>query len=648
MRTGLFIALLVVSGAAWSQVAKKNSKPITLFTINTLPIYTDEFIYLYQKNHVKPEDFTEKKIDEYLDLLINFKLKVMEARARGLDTTAAFKKEFSSYKNELKKPYLSEKTEVDRLTKEAYRRMTEEVKASHILISLRPDAVPADTLAAYQKTISIRGRILAGANFQEVAKEISDDPSAKTNAGSLGYFTALQMVYPFEQAAYNLNIGELSSPVRSRFGYHLIKVTDRKPARGEVEVSHIILRIGPGDNTKSKNKIHDIYDQIQGGRSWDELCKEYSDDPATKDSGGKLKPFGVGALPGLPEFETAAFSLKTPGEISDPFQTAYGWHIIRLERKMPIPPFKDVEAALIRKVSRDERLQLADRKLLEQKKIQFGFSENSEVKLAIFAFADSSLQQGKWKFKGEGTLRTQTIFTLQSQACQTNEFIHFVEGNQAVRAQAPDEYMSTLYNRFLEQKLEELEDLKLMTENPEYRNLLTEYREGILLFTIMEKEVWTRAPEDTAGLKKFYRENKNKYEASARVHAKVFTTTDERFLEEIKRKVTSGDSVNSNDLKKFKSVQPARNYERGENKGIDLVPWALGVHSAEVDKTYYLVEIDNLVPPGIKTFEEARAQVVSDYQLMVESRWISALKTKYPVKINSKGRKLIVSELIKK
>ncbi len=631
-----------------AQTAEKKSKSLVLFSLRNNPVYTDEFIYLYKKNHLNPGDFTEKKVDEYLNLFINFKLKVSEAKSRGLDTTAAFNKEFKSYKEELKKPYLAEKDELDRLTKEAYQRLNEEVKASHILITLKPDAASADTLAAFTKIMTIRSRVMGGENFEKVAEQVSEDPSAKSNGGNLGYFTALQMVYPFEQAAYSLKVGEISQPVRTRFGYHLLKVTDRKPARGEVEVSHIILRTGSPDDKKVKNKILEIYDQLRGGRSWEELCREYSEDPATKDSGGKLRPFGVGALAGIPQFEAVAFSLKQPGEISDPFQSAYGWHIVRLEKKIPMPAFSQVEETLKRKVSRDERLQIADKRLQEEKRKLYGFSENVEIKNSLINTADTTLQRGKWKFNGDNSLRPKTIFVLQNKSYDVGQLILFMERKQTTTALSPGAYMTQLYESFVDEKLTEIEDTKLLAENADFRNLLTEYEEGILLFTIMEKEVWNRDANDTVALHNFYRENKEKYKAGDRVHARVFTITDKNFLEEIKTKVNTGDSLKKDDLKKFKSIQPFRNYERGDNKAIDKVSWAIGLQSVEESETYFLIEIDRLVPPGIKSFEETRAQVVSDYQEILEKKWLTELRQKYPVKINNKGKKLVVNELTKK
>lgn len=685
--------LLLLAGQVLGQSSEKAPTALVLFSVKKFPIYTDEFIYLYKKNHLSPEDFTEKKIDEYLNLFINFKLKVAEAKSRGLDTTAAFIKEFKSYKEELKKPYLAEKDELDRLTKEAYQRLTEEIKASHILVSVKPDAFPADTIAAYEKIMNLRQLIISAENvptikevenlpvktnegakkinkgtkvkpiekvrieekikqepqdFASFARAFSEDPSAKANDGSLGYFTSMQMVYPFEQAAYSLKVGEISQPVRTRFGYHLIKVYDRRYARGEIEVSHIILRTGGGDDKKVKNKIFEIYDQVRGGIKWEDLVKEFSEDQASKDNGGKLRPFGIGALAGVPEFESAAFALKNPGDYSDPFLSAYGWHIVRLERKIPVPPFSDVEAAIKKKVSRDERLQIADKKRLEEKKKQFGLVEFSDVKSSVLKTADTSLQQAKWRYKGDPSLVNQTIFRLNEKIYSAGSFISYVEKNQTVTSLVPGASMIQLYDSFLGDQLTEIEDQKLLAENPPFRNLLTEYKEGILLFTIMEKEVWNKGADDTLAIRKFYNANKSKYIAGDRVHARVFTTTDKDFLAEAQSKVEKGDSLRKDDLKKFKSISPYRNYSRGESKAVDKVSWAIGLHRTESEGNYYLVEIDNLVPPGPRSLEESRAQIVSDRQDSLEKAWIKELKQKYPVKVNSKGKKFVVAELAKK
>jgi len=639
----VFIAL-IYSAAIGQGNSKSNST--TLFTVNSKAVTTEEFSYLYHKNTInKSAKSSEENVKEYLDLLINFKLKIAEAQARGLDTTQKFNKEFRTYREELKRPYRAEPDALDKLTKDTYQRMKEEVKAAHILISVKPDSPPADTLVAYDKITQIRNRVLQGENFEKLAAETSEDPSAKYNYGNLGYFTAMQMVFPFEEAAYNTNPGEISNIVRTQFGYHIVKVYDRQPARGEVEVSHILLRANDPDDSKTKAKIFEVYDQLKAGRNWEEVCKEFSDDAATKNTGGRLRPFGIGALASVPEFEAIAFSMKQPGDISDPFHSNIGWHIIRLERKIPLLPFSEMEPALKRRLSRDERLQISKQALSEKRKKEYQFAEIREVKEKFFQQADSSLILAKWSFRGSEEDRQQTLFSIQSKPTPASEFIHYIGVNQSPTKMAPSAYMKQLYDGLVEEKILAAEELKLLQEHPEFKNLLNEYREGILLFDIMETEVWNKASEDSAGQRNYYELNKTTYQAGERIEARIFTASNQSVTREILAKVNRGDSLTNEDLKKFKSIQPFRIYERKDSKVIDRTNSTIGLHEVELEGQFYLVDVRRIVAPGLKSFEEARSSVISDYQDHLEKQWLLALKQKFPVKVNNKARKMVLAEL---
>lgn len=644
----LFLILTGFSVQTFSQT-KKNKKPVPLITVNNQPVYTDEFVYLYKKNHQnRPEEFTESKISEYINLFTNFKLKVAEARGLGMDTTKKFTKEFKTYREDLKKPYRAEPDVVDQLAKETYQNLTQEVRAAHILVGLKADAFPGDTLAAYQKMADIRKRILAGEDFEKLARELSEDPSAKYNGGDLGYFTAMQMVYPFERAAYQTNVGQLSPIVRTRFGYHLIKVIDKKPARGEVEVSHILLRSENDKNGKAKNTILEIYEQLKAGRAWNDLCKEYSEDASTKDVGGKLRPFGVGALASVPEFESMAFALKNPGDISDPFQSAIGWHLIKLEKKIPLPPYAELEASLKKRVARDERLQISQQALNAKRKKDMGFVEVEQVKKEFFALADSSFNKGKWKFSGNSLLLEKKIAGLQGKDLRVSDVVKFIAINQAPNGMNPKNYLEQLYTTFVDESMNDLEEERLKSDKPEFKNLLTEYREGILFFEIMEKEIWNKASEDTVGQRNYYQSHLDKFQAKERVEARIFTASDKSLIDEFKQKVEKGDTISEAFLKKFKSVQSFRKYEKGDSKIIDKVSWVVGLHETQIENNYYLVEIQQLVMPGLKTFEEAKASIITDYQAELEKTWLEKLRKKYPVTVSGKGKKMVLAELVKK
>lgn len=642
-----YLLALMMCGMAMITIAQKSTQVPVLFKVGGDPVYADEFIYLFKKNNTKGE-ITKAKIDEYQDLFVNFKLKVKDARALRLDTAAKFRNELETYREELKKPYRTDKDVLEKLTHEAYDRLTREVKASHILIQVKPDALPEDTLKAYNRLAELRKRILAGEDFNKIAQESSEDPSAKSNFGNLGYFTVLQMVYPFESAAYATSPGQISNIIRTRFGYHLVKVEDNKPSRGEVEIAHILLRASKED-TKARDRIFEIYEQLKSGRNWAELCKEYSEDTNTKNNGGKLRPFGVQSVyASLPEFESAAFALQNPGEVSDPFQSAVGWHIIRLEQKIPVGTYAEVESSLRKKVARDERMKISEANAQAQRLKNLGYKENDAVRDKVFSAADSSLQHATWKFKGAPALRKETILFIADHAVSADQFITWAQTAQKKNSRKPGEYIAQLFKEFTTDQINRAEEEKIIRENPDFRFLLNEYKEGILLFDAMERQVWGKASADTLGQRSFYQQHRSKYTAGPRVEARIFAVADKAVFESLKKKIFSGDTLTKADLKKFKSVQNYRNYEKGDSKVIDRINWVTGVQETALDNLFYLVEVRRLVEPGIKSFEDAHARVIADYQDELEKQWLKTLRQRYPVSLSAAGRKYVDQALLKK
>lgn len=648
------VLLLACSGiisfaVAQSKAAKQNNpKPVTVFSVAGDVVTGDEFIYLYNKNHQnKEQDFTQQKINEYLTLFINFKLKVHEAKQRGMDTTAAFVKEYNSYRDELRKPYLPDARLTDSLVRLTYERLKEEVKASHILIMVKPDALPADTLKAYNRIIEIRNKILQGEDFASAAVAYSEDESAKVNHGSLGYFTSLQMVYPFETAAYQTPVGQVSLPVRTRYGYHILKVFDRRPARGEVEVSHIMIRTGDEkDIAKAKNTIFTIYEQLQAGVKWEELCKQYSEDPATKDSGGKLRPFGTGGMAGVPEFERTAFELQNPGDVSDPFQTQFGWHIIRLERKIPLQSFDAMQASLKSRVTRDERTELSKHALQTKLRKDFKFLENGEIKKKAFASADSSLMLGVWKLPAPGPLDKEVLFSVDGGNYTVKDFFSYVRKNQKASQQPPAKIFEQLYNNYTDaiifQKVEE----QIKRNNPTYAYLLKEYYEGILLFEIMETEVWNKAAEDSTGQHNYYKNHLADYQAGERAKAVIYASSSRDVVSQIEGLLKAGEEKNAEEYAASKKLKIESGYFKKADKAVlQKVPWEKGLHSSENNGMYYLAWLKDILPPGAMSFEEARPAIISDYQGFLEKIWLERLKKKYTVKVNEKGKQYILQQL---
>jgi peptidyl-prolyl cis-trans isomerase SurA len=644
----LFFGLVSHSDA---QSKKDKDNDLPLFTIAKKPVTADEFIYLYKKNHQnKPEEFTKEKISEYMELFINFKLKVEEAKRRGLDTTAAFKKEYNTYREELRKPYLPDTKLVDSLVKLTYERLKEEVKASHILINVPPSASPVDTTVAYQRIMAIRTRLENGEDFTTIAKNESEDPTAKTNSGSLGYFTAMQMVFPFEQAAYATPVGKVSMPVRTQFGYHLIKVFDRQPARGEVEVSHIMIRPGADLNSQqAKNTIFDIYDQLEKGVKWEDLVAEYSQDPASKENGGRLRPFGVGAMGSAPEFEQIAFSLKEPGSYSDPFQTGFGWHIIRLEKKIPLPSFQEVATSLKTRVSRDERVKITREGLQQKMKKEFGFKENAEAKMKVLSLADSTLTHGKWSKQVSEDLGNATLFSMSGKDYPVRDFISYVKQNQRQINQSPNQFMQQLYQNFTDVIHGHLLEDRIKQQNPDYNWLLKEYYEGILLFDIMEKEVWSRASEDSLGQVDFFNNNSASYKAKERIQGRIYSSNNKAVIDQLKSILDKNDTVQAQQFARANKIREESGaFQKGDRPVLSKISFSPGVQLAENNGTNYLVCVNRVLSPGQMSFQEARSSLLSDYQTFLEKKWLEQLKKKYPVKINKKGQQFVMQQLAKR
>ncbi|PSR54339.1 peptidylprolyl isomerase [Adhaeribacter arboris] len=548
MHRSLFLiggTLLLLAGCNASKTPE-NKEPV-LFTVAGKPVTTAEFNYVYNKNNSQPDNGVAKgSVQEYLDLYTNFKLKVTEAEKRGLDTTTAFRKELEGYKEQLAQPYLTEKNVTDQLVKEAYERMKQEVNASHILVNVAPDADPKDTLAAYNKIMELRRRIEAGEDFNTIARTQSDDPSAKENSGNLGYFTALQMLYPFEKAAYNTTKGQLSMPIRTRFGYHLIKVNDVRPAQGEIKVAHIMVRATPGipkaDSVVAKRKIDAIYNRLARKENWDKITAQFSEDASSATNGGELPWFGTGRM--LPSFEEAAFKLTAVGDISKPVQTPYGWHIIKLIERRSLPAFEEMESYLRSKVAKDSRSELNKTAFLKRIKQEDNFQEIKAARDFALSKATDSLTTGTWHYTDldkETKELNQTLFTLQDRQFTVKDFFTYVQKNQkSVLNGSAGHVMNVLYDNYVTTTLLNYERENLESKYVDYKMLVNEYRDGILLFQLMDEKVWSKAIQDTVGLQAFFEQNKENYKWDIRADAIVINAANKDILAQAQQLLATG------------------------------------------------------------------------------------------------------------
>ena len=654
LRTWLIALCLMMAPSLLSaqSYAKK-----TLITIGDKEISAKEFMDTYEKNNVKTDVIDKKNVDEYLGLYIDFKLKVTEAEALGKDTIPSFVKELKNYRDQLAKPYFSNDDITEELVKEAYERIQYDINAAHILIKCDAKAMPADTLAAYNKAMSVRERILNGEDFGAVAVEMSDDPSARDmeeipgvrrayigNRGELGYFSAFDMVYPFETGVYTTEVGGVSMPVRSDFGYHVIKVNSKTPALGLIRAAHIFLASDPNDPNTADSilsaKANNIYNELMKDQSqWSEFVRRYSEDKGTVANNGVLSPFRVNQI--VPEFITAVKSLEIGG-ISEPVKTNFGYHIIRLVAVSTPSDFETEKAKLEERVGRDMRAKISEDIAMKRIMKDNGFKENTKVKDEYIATIDSTLAMGM--YQPEVMPESNIIFTLGDEECKLQEFVDYVVGHQRRQGfLSSTAYAYELYDSFLKEKVFAYEDANLENKYPEFKTLVQEYHDGILLFSLMEEQVWNKAVEDTTGLNEYYERNKNNYMWNDRVKAIVLTSTDKGNVEELTAFLSGDVTIDSvrTYLKNGEVKASARFsfYQKGDNINIDAMEWkegALNTFESTVDNTTQLIKIVEVRPSEPKTFKEAKGLVTSGYQAELETLWLQQLKEKYPVNVNQK------------
>lgn len=626
---------------------KEATQDPVLLTVGGDPVTKAEFEAIYRKNNTK-ETGSKKDLEEYLELFVNFKLKVKAAKVAGKDTVKAFQNELKGYRKQLAQPYLTDKQVNERLIEEAYERMKKDVRASHILISIAGDALPKDTLAAYNKALSVREKLIKGEDFETVARRSSEDPSAKQNGGDLGYFTSMMMVYPFENAAYSTAVGQFSMPVRTRFGYHILKVTDIRDAQGQVRAAHIMVKVPENANdtveSKAEQKIREIYNRVKAGEDFAVLASQFSDDRTSGKNGGQLPWFGTGKM--VPEFEKVAFDLKTENQISEPFKSPYGWHIIKLLEKKGMPSFDEMKAELKQKISKDSRSEVSRDAVIARIKKENGFVEDSKALDQVIAKVDTSFLSGKWNAEVAKSM-VKPLFTLGGEASSQTMFASFLAQNQS--KQAPGANIEAVvrksYEYYKDEQIIAFEDARLEQKYPEFRMLMQEYRDGILLFEITDENVWSKALKDTAGLESFYEANKTNYMWGERVQATVYRCADAKSAKAtrklIEKRMKKGGSVEEIKAKINKSSQlnlqtEEGTYAKGDNELVDKTSWTKGLSAdmPNADGTVTLIEITEVIEPSPKSISEARGLITADYQTFLEKEWLTVLRKLYKVDVN--------------
>ncbi len=636
-----FTAIFIFISSLFSIAAQAQDKNATVLTIDNDKISLEEFENIFKKNN-RDSVITHQSLDDYMELFINFKLKVAEAKELGMDTVAKFRTELAGYRNQLARPYLTDTDKLNDLVKEAYDRQNHEINAAHILVKCDANASPADTLKAYTKAITLRDRILAGEDFNKVAQSSSDDPSAKDNSGNLGYFTAFQMVYPFEDAAYKTPVGSVSMPVRTSYGYHLIKVISKRPAQGEVHVAHIMIKpmLEANGDATAQAKINEIYDKIQAKElTFEEAASKYSEDGSSAKKGGELPWFGTGKM--VEEFETAAFNLKHDGEISKPFKSSFGWHIIKRLGYKPLPTFEDMEKELKSKVSKDGRSEKTRKSFIEKLRHEYHYSVNDKLAQKLYASADSSVFQGTFKVK-KGLMKKKLI-QIDGTSRTVADFIQSVNRRGVVRGaqSTPKEYLQNQLQKFGDDQLMAYEDSKLEAKYSPFRLLMKEYKEGILLFELTDQKVWSKAVKDSLGLEAFYEQNKSKYMHPDRASVIIYTCANEEIANKLRSLIHQGKDRSTITAELNKNSQLNLQIEEGvfaqEDRDIfsQVKFWRRGLSdNIAYNGQVIIIDTKEIIPASPKKLEEARGAVTSDYQTYLEDQWVKELRQKHNYSVN--------------
>lgn len=628
-----------------ASIVSAQSPDDVLLTIDKRSITAGEFERIYKKNY--GINAAEKQsVTDYFDLFLKFKLKVSAALDAGLDTLPSFKKELSGYRNQLVKNYLTDTRAVDSLAREAYERSKEEVNVSHILIIFPDNYGPADTLAAYKKIADIRKRVMAGESFEKLAEQYSADLSAKKNKGNLGYFSAFRFPYTFESCAYRTKVGQVSNILRTNYGCHIIRVNDRRPSLGQIRVAHIMVGVPQNapDSAwlKAKSQANFYYQRLVDGEDFATLAKQVSADKASAEKGGELPWFTTGRM--VPEFETAAFALKKPGEMSQPVKTAFGWHIIKLLDRKGLPPFDEVKADYTGKVTGDERAEIIYNSFIQKLKKEIP-NKIYPAHFPIFYAMDSTIYTGPIKLPlGSKDLM---LGSLPKEALTVADFKNYLQTNPAGTRRPPvKEYVDQSFAKFFNNALVKFQDKNLETLYPDFGALINEYHDGILLFDIMDREVWTKASRDSVGLAAFYDAKKDKPMWGERLNTITFTCKTPKIAEKVKKIMSSSKGKNMTDSQILKTVCDTakagncltierRLISHGESKTMDSITWKAGIYEIKTPgKEAELVVVLGTRPAEAKSLSDVRGLVVADYQNYLEEKWLSDLKNKYKIVVN--------------
>jgi peptidyl-prolyl cis-trans isomerase SurA len=662
--TGLFVACLAMGVTA----QQPND---VLFTFGNNAVTVDEFQRGFLKNmdpNVKPKP---EEVDEYMRLYPRFKLKVQNAYDLRMDTLPDFIRELNGYRRQLAKPYLSDREVTEALMLEGYERMKWEVSTSHILVLSRGDDLPEDTLRAWNKIKGIAAELEKNpSRFNEIARDKSEDPSAKDNNGDLGFFTAFQFVYPYETVAYETAPGTISRIFKTNYGYHILRVNAKRPNAGSMKVAHLMLRLGPNasddDVNQKRNKIEEIYSQIQKGASFGDMVARWSEDYSSKPLNGEMDYFySTAHLTGdlTPEFTEVAFALRENGAVSMPFRTAYGWHLLKRIHLKPLPSYDTMRPILKQNISNDSRSYKSTQSMIDKIKAEYGFKEFPDNYKQFVKTVDTTILRANW-LKGKGPQNDLVLFELGGDKFNADFFSGYLVANQRPsKLKAVDAVCATYYKNWVDAVCIDYLDRRLPEKFPEFKHLFQEYKEGILLFNLAQEKVWDRAVTDTAGLRTFFNANREKYRWDDRFDVSIYNAKNAAIMKAVSKQLKK--KISDDSIYRFHTRESLLNLSIQEGKfewkdsNVFVNELFVNLKKFRNRKNYIyqmgqrapeqfiVMKIHRYLPAQTKLLEESKGPAISDYQVLLEEEWVNEMKTLYPVKVRDEVYRALRDQLTK-
>lgn len=639
-----FVTLLLVLSCS---IAYGQSDPI-LMKINGNKITKSDFEYAYKKaNNEASED---QSVDQFLESFINYKLKVEEAKSLELNKDEIFLKEYSRYLEQSQSPYITDSISPEIVARKIYDRLGQNVQMSQLFVAFpTEDILPKDTLKTYNKIVSIRESAIKGDDkeFEELVIKFSDDSVSRKSSipGYLGWKTALMLDPEVEEAMYSTELDSISQPIRTNRGYYLIKVFNRRQDLGQINLSHIFFPYPyENSNTAQKDSVRSqaqkVYEELLSGANFAQAATQYSLDQPTASRGGALGWFGV-SNPLPPVFEEPLFSLKE-GDISQPLEMDYGFHIFKIVNKRYQLPWENLKEQIIKAISQDNRNEQIKELKIEKLKKEFPYSLNDSAYNQLETIAGTYHIADSIFFEKIAPLNGLLLLSTGNKEYKVIDFVHFLAENPNTNFALSTDILSHKVNDFILQKLQEEQKASLDEKYPEFHHLTTEYYDGILLFDVMNQEIWTKAQNDTKALQQLFTDNPSKYQwETPRYKGYVIHAKDKSTLKKVKELIkrypnqdTLGQiliqELNSDSIKNIYIEKGL--WGKGENGFIDRTIFKTKNNREIIGYPEFVISGKLINSP--ETFEDVRGLLISEYQTILEKEWIESLRKKYKVEIN--------------